>query len=206
MTTRDLTSNNNMKIRHIATICLCCAALLGSCGGGKPVLSDTQKAVVAALSEDFEGEMDFQFDTFEKIDSTAMGTEVDRRIEAFTQVLLQNYRLYNGYVAANKNKNAAKKQKSIELDTDMLKLLQEYKAALGDDSLKVAYYDYKFSGRGVENGVTHIYKETYAAITPEGEVVAVSSSLKNLHTATGKVIPGYSALLAGIPDDEEVEE
>jgi len=204
-TTRDLTSNN-MKIRHIATICLCCAALLSSCGGGKPVLSDTQKAVVAALSEDFEGEMDFQFDTFEKIDSTAMGTEVDRRIEAFTQVLLQNYRLYNGYVAANKNKNAAKKQKSIELDTEMLKLLQEYKQELGADTLKVAYYDYKFSGKGVENGVTHIYKETYAAITPEGEVVAVSSSLKNLHTATGKVIPGYSALLAGIPDDEEVEE
>ena len=65
---------------------------------------------------------------------------------------------------------------------------------------------HRFSGQGKENGVTHIYKETYAAITPEGQVIAVSSSLKNLHTATGKVIPGYSALLAGAPDDEEVEE
>ena len=195
-----------MKIIHLATVCLCAAALLSSCGGGKPVLSETQQAVVEALSRDMDGELDFQFDSFEKIDSTTIGTEVDRRIDAFTTVLLQNYRLYNGYVAAKKNKNAAKKQKSIELDTEMLRMLQEYKGSLGADSLNIAYYDYKFSGQGKENGVTHIYKETYAAITPEGEVIAVSSSLKNLHTATGKVIPGYSAILAGIPDDEEVEE
>ncbi len=199
-------SSNIMKIKHLATVCLCAALFLSACGGGKPVLSETQQAVVAALSEDMDGEMDFQFESFEKIDSTTFATEVDRRIEAFTTVLLQNYRLYNNYVAAKKNKNALKKQQSIELDTEMLKLLQEYRESLGSDTLKIAYYDYRFSGQGKENGVTHIYKETYAAITPEGQVIAVSSSLKNLHTATGKVIPGYAALLAGAPDDEEVEE
>ena len=199
-------SSNIMNIKHIATICLCCTALLSSCGRGKPVLNETQNAIVQALAEDMEGDLDFRFDSFEKIDSTAMGTEVDRRIDAFTTVLLQNYRLYNGYVAANKNKNAAKKQESIELDTKMLRLLQEYKQELGADTLKVAYYDYKFSGEGMNDGVKHIYKETYAAVTPDNRVIAVSSSLKNLHSATGKVIPGYSELLAGAPDDDEIEE
>lgn len=204
--TRLLMSSNIMKFRYIV-ICLLSVALLGSCGGGKPALNEQQEAIVAEMTKDLEGDFKFTFNSFEKIDSTTMRTEVQRRLDAFSNVLLQNYRLYNGYVQNNKPKNAAHKMESIQLDTKMLQMLENYmKTASGLDD--VAYYDYKFSAVNKRQDGEYNYPEAYAAITPDNQVIAISTNYKNLHAATGKVIPGYSDLLQGADEesDEEIEE
>lgn len=189
-------------------LCLLAAALMGSCGGGKTVLSEQEEAVIAELGKDAGEGFEFSFTSFEKIDSTTMGEEIQRRIDAFQDVLVQNYRLYNSYVQNRKPKNAARKEQSIKLDTRMLEMLNTYKRDMGDDLGKVAYYDYRFSGEGKSEGAVYRYQEAYAAITPDNRIIGISSSLKNLHRATGKVIPGYSEILGGESeeDDSEIDE
>ena len=193
-----------MKIFKIAGICLCAVALAASCGRGKPALSPQEQVVVEHLAKDIEGEYSFQFSSFQLIDSTTMATEVDKRIEAFSAILRQNYNLYNGYVQAGKKKNAAKKEQAILLDTEMLKMLQEYKANNAGTIDNIAYYVYRFACEGKSEDAVYRYKEAYAAITPDNKVIGVSTDLKNLLRSTGKVIPGYSDLLAG--SDEEADE
>ena len=195
-------SSNIMKLYRFAGICLCAAALVASCGRGKPVLSPQEQAVVDYLAKDIEGESSFEFSSFELTDSTTMATEIDRRVEAFSSILRQNYNLYNTYVQAGKKKNAEKKQSAILLDTDMLKFLQEYKINNADTIDDIAYYVYRFACEGKSEGAIYRYKEAYAAITPDNKVIGVSTDLKNLLRSTGKVIPGYSDLLVG----EELEE
>lgn len=204
MTTRDQMSSNIMKIFKIAGICLCTAALAASCGRGKPVLSPQQQAVVEYLAKDIEGESSFEFTSFEVTDSTTMATEIDRRIDAFNSILRQNYNLYNNYVQAGKKRNAAKKEEAILLDTQMLKMLQEYKVDNAATVDNIAYYVYRFACEGKSEDAIYRYKEAYAAITPDNKVIGVSTDLKNLLRSTGKVIPGYSELLAG--SDEEADE
>lgn len=197
-----------MKISNIV-LCFLAVTLLCSCGGSKTVLSEEQKAVVAKLAEENGDDFEFTFSSFEKIDSTTLGQELDRRIEAFNQVLLQNYKLYNSYVENKKPKNAAKKQVSIELDTKMLEMLSKTKKESADKLDEIAYYVYKFSGEGSSTDKEYKYDEVYAAISPAPQyhVVAVSSTLRNLQAATGGVIKGYKEILRNSADDEEdVEE
>lgn len=205
MTTRHQMSSNIMKAYKLAGICLCAVALVASCGRGKPVLSPQEQAVVEYLAKDIEGECTFEFSSFEKIDSVTMATEIDRRIEAFSSILRQNYNLYNNYVQAGKKRNAEKKQSAILLDTDVLKFLQEYKINNADTIDNIAYYVYRFACEGKSEDAIYRYKEAYAAITPDNKVIGVSTDLKNLLRATGKVIPGYADKIAG-EDLEEVEE
>ena len=194
-----------MKIFKIAGICLCAAAIAASCGRGKPVLSPQQQAVVEYLAKDIEGESSFEFTSFEVTDSTTMATEIDRRIEAFNSILRQNYNLYNNYVQAGKKRNAAKKEEAILLDTEMIKFLGEYKKDHADTIDDIAYYVYRFACEGKSEGAIYRYKEAYAAITPDNRVIGVSSDLKNLLRSTGKVIPGYSDIISGDPEEDEGE-
>jgi hypothetical protein len=208
-TTRAVTTNqmnsNIMKAYKIAGICLCAVALLGSCGRGKPVYSPQEQAVVDYLAKDLEGEYNFEFSAFEVIDSTTMAAEVDKRIEAFSAILRQNYNLYNNYVQAGKKRNAAKKEEAILLDTEMLKMLQLYKADNPDTIDDIAYYVYRFACEGKSEGAIYRYKEAFAAITPDNRVIGVSTDLKNLLRSTGKVIPGYTDLISGDPEEDEGE-
>lgn len=203
--TTNQTNSNIMKIYKIAGFCLCAAALLGSCGRGKPVLSPQEQAVVEHLAKDIEGEYSFEFSSFEVIDSTTMAAEIDRRTEAFSAILRQNYNLYNNYVQQGKKRNAAKKEEAILLDTDMLKFLGEYKNNHEDTIDDIAYYVYRFACEGKSEGAIYRYKEAYAAITPDNRVIGVSSDLKNLLRSTGKVIPGYSDIISGDPEEDEGE-
>ena len=198
-------NSNIMRILRIAGICLCAVDLLGSCGRGKPVLSEQEQAVVNHLAKDIEGDYSFEFSSFEVIDSTTMATEIDKRIDAFSAILRQNYNLYNGYVQAGKKKNAAKKEEAILLDTEMLKMLQEYKADNADTIDDIAYYVYRFACEGKSQDAIYRYKEAYAAITPDNRVIGVSTDLKNLLRSTGKVIPGYSDIISGDPEEDEGE-
>ena len=198
-------NSNIMRLLRIAGICLCAVALLGSCGRGKPVLNEQEQAVVNHLAKDIEGDYSFEFSSFEVIDSTTMATEIDKRIDAFSAILRQNYNLYNGYVQAGKKKNAAKKEEAILLDTEMLKMLQEYKADNTDTIDEIAYYVYRFACEGKSQDAIYRYKEAYAAITPDNRVIGVSTDLKNLLRSTGKVIPGYSDIISGDPEEDEGE-
>ena len=203
--TTNQTSSNIMKIYKLAGICLCAVALLGSCGRGKPVLSPQEQAVVEHLAKDIEGEYSFEFSSFEVIDSTTMAAEIDKRTEAFSAILRQNYNLYNNYVQAGKKRNAAKKEEAILMDTEMIKFLGEYKKDHADTIDDIAYYVFRFACEGKSEGAIYRYKEAYAAITPDNKVIGVSTDLKNLLRSTGKVIPGYSDIISGDPEEDEGE-
>ena len=194
-----------MKLYRLAGICLCAAALVASSGRGKPVLSPQQQAVVEYLAKDIEGECSFEFSSFEVTDSTTMATEIDRRVEAFSSLLRQKYIMYNNYVPAGKKRNAARKEEAILLDTEMLKMLQQYKVDNAGTIDDIAYYVYRFACEGKSEGAIYRYKEAYAAITPDNNVIGVSTDLKYLLRSTGKVIPGYTDLLAGNSEEDEGE-
>ena len=55
----------------------------------------------------------------------------------------------------------------------------------------VAYYDYVFSGSATAKEGKVSYSNVYVTITPAGEVLTMTSNQKDLHKATGRVIPGY---------------
>ena len=74
---------------------------------------------------------------------------------------------------------------------------------MGADTLKTAYYDYSYfySGKVGEQKVPR--KQAFATITPDGRVLTYAADRKDIHKATGLVIPGYKELLDSFKETEE---
>lgn len=143
------------------------------------------------------------FNTFERIDSTTFGQEVDNRIKAFTTKLNQDRKLYENYKSKGMVKNTEGKKKAVEMDEKILAGMEMLRQRIADaDSLDVvAYYDYHFTGSAKSSeGVTE-FNNNYAAITPDGKVLSMNDALKGLHNALGKTIPGYMNLIKDKSDE-----
>ena len=50
---------------------------------------------------------------------------------------------------------------------------------------------YYGSGEAVTKDSRFDLSEAYAAITPDGKVLSVSTDVKDIHKSTGRAIPGY---------------
>ena len=147
-----------------------------------------------------------KFESLEKIDSTLMRTELETRIRLFNVKIEKNRELYGKYTATNRPKNAQKKKDAIEKDLQILSRLSRLGDQIGDSLDSVAYYDYKFTAYAKVDGKTVEMVDCYATVTPNNEVITMSSDLKSLHKATGKVIPGYMEIMKNTSDEEVGEE
>ena len=75
------------------------------------------------------------------------------------------------------------------------------KAMMADDTLKVAYYDYSFTYGGKIGNQKVPAKQAFATVTPDGRVLTYSADRRDLHKATGLVLPGYQELLDSFKED-----
>ena len=66
---------------------------------------------------------------------------------------------------------------------------------MGDAVNEIAYYDYKFSAIVTSGRQYAEYDDCFVSVTPQNEVLCFTRDQKDLHKATGKVLPGYSEIL-----------
>jgi len=176
-------------------IILAALATLVSCGGPKQE-SPLKTAIVGEIREQLGDEgAAVSFNTVELVDSSSFAQEFDRRRATLELRLSQNEKLYKKYLDAFQTSKAKEKEALVKKDKEHLAALAELEASLKDTLSCIAFYDYKFSGSAKKSdGSKVLIKDTYIAITPEFEVLALSNEQKSLRKSTGKVIPGYSAI------------
>ena len=46
------------------------------------------------------------------------------------------------------------------------------------------------------------FKDTYVCMTPELEIIAMTTERRDLHKAGGRAIPGYRQMLGDTPEEE----
>lgn len=141
--------------------------------------------------------------TLEKVDSTTFGQEIDRKIKLFELKISQNTNFYNTYVKEGKRKNAMIKEAAITKDRNRLEWLELLKENMSDRLDEVAYYDYRFSGKGNFETFISEYKDHYFAMTPQLEILGLSPDQNTVHKNTSKVLPGY---LDFLHDDSAVKD
>lgn len=110
----------------------------------------------------------------------------------------------NQYISAGKPKNAAVKEESMKKDITIIQCLDSLAITIGDQLDDIAYYDYKFSAMAKSQSSSMEFRDSYAAITPDFEVIGMTAKERDLHKGLGKVIPGYLEILKG--ESEEGEE
>ena len=179
------------------------ALLASGCTGGK--IDDPVGEVVAdELMKDCNEPYEFVFKTLEKIDSTTFATEFARRIDVYGIQVDQNIVRFEKYVREGKKKNAMKVSQELKRGQKILGELEAMRQLMGDDTLRIAYYDYHFSGEArLSKGRKKVFENGYATVTPQGVLLTVSGSQADLHKATGLVIPGYKELLDSFKEDGE---
>ncbi|MCR5710074.1 MAG: hypothetical protein K6G79_06290 [Bacteroidales bacterium] len=181
------------------------AALFLIAGCGQSGVTDPVGEVIAdELMQGTDEPYEFVFKHLQKIDSTTFATEFARRIDVYGIQIDQNIARFEKYVKEGKKKNALKASEELKRGQKILGELEAMRQMMGDDTLRVAYYDYEFSGEArLSKGRKKVFEKGYATVTPEGRVLTLAGDPKDLHKATGLVIPGYQALLESFKEPEE---
>jgi hypothetical protein len=94
-------------------------------------------------------------------------------------------------MSKGKPRNAMLKLEAIDKAQRVLVQLDSLEEEYGDVLDSVIFYDYRFSGEAVTKDSRFDLSEAYAAITPDGKVLSVSTDVKDIHKSTGRAIPGY---------------
>jgi hypothetical protein len=183
------------KIAWIIVAVLC----LGACAEKSP--DPVAQAIVAEMTKGIDQPCDIKVENLRKVDSTDFATEFKRRIEIYGIRLDQNTVRFEKYIKEGKKNNASKVFKELTHDTKVFNELVAMKEMMGDDTLKTAYYDYSFTYGGKIGNQKVTPKSAFATVTPDGRVLTYSADIKDLHKATGIVIPGYQELLDSLKED-----
>ena len=186
------------NIVRILVLALLCA--LAGCAE-TPAPDPLQDALGGYILHGREGT--FRLDRIEKVDSTTFRTEFEHRQNVFELKLREETRLYNDYVRQGKPRNAARHSDAILRTREVMQGLDSLKAGLAGRLDEVAYYDYVFSGRVDIGNRYSEFQDTFACITPEGEVITVTTDKKDLHKAGGRAIPGYVQMLKEDTPEED---
>lgn len=172
--------------------------LLASCSPkASDQVSDAVKNEIMTLDGGYEKVV---IKSIEKVDSTTFAQEFDRRIGTFETKKKADEQLLLKYTRDNKKRNAAIKQESLARDYVILAGIDSLKMAMGAKLNDVAYYEYRFSAQASNPEKTVVFNDSFAAVSPAGEVLCIASKQNDLHRRLGKVIPGYLDLVKG---DEE---
>ena len=186
------------NIVRILALALLCA--LAGCAE-TPAPDPLQDALGGYILHGREGT--FRLDRIEKIDSTTFRTEFEHRQNVFERKLQEETKLFENYYFQNKRKNADRHWEAMERTREVMKGLDSLKAGLAGRLDEVAYYDYVFSGRVDIGNRYSEFQDTFACITPEGEVITVTQDKKDLHKAGGRAIPGYVQMLKEDTPEED---
>lgn len=183
-------------------IVLLAALTLGACtekGPSGPVAD----AISAELMKDVNEPWTFAFNSLVLVDSTTFATEYARRINVYEIQLEQNAARIEKYTRQGKRKNVEKVFSEYKRGQKILGELEAMRELMGEDTANVAYYDYAFSGTAkLPKGRKKVFDKGFATVTPDGRVLTVAGDPKDLHKATGLVLPGYQELLDSFKEEE----
>lgn len=179
------------------------ACLAYACGQ-KPA-DPVAEAIVAEMMKDIDQPYEIDVTELQKLDSTSFATEFQRRISIYDIRLDQNTARMEKYIREGKTNNATRVFEALQRDTKIFNELNAMKEMMGADTLKTAYYDYSYTYSGKVGGQRIAPKKAFATVTPEGKVITFAAERKELHKATGLVIPGYKELLDSFKETEEEE-
>ena len=183
------------------TLLLCTALALCACSQKEP--DPVADAIVAEMTKDLDQPFDIQVENLQLLDSTTFATEFQRRISIYDIRLNQNTERLEKYIKQGMKKNATLMYEELKKDTKIYNELNAMKEMMGDDTLKIAYYDYSFTYGGKIGDSKLPPKQAYATVTPDNRVLTYAADLRDIHKATGLVIPGYKELLDSFKETEE---
>ena len=163
-------------------------------------------AIVSAMTREIDEPCQIRVTNLQKIDSTDFATEFGRRIGIYDARLKQNAFRMEKYLRDGMRNNATRMFHEIQKDTKIFNELNVLKEMMGDDTLKVAYYDYSYTYGGKVGSQKLPSKQAFATVTPDGRVLTYAAKLSDLHKATGLVIPGYKELLDSFKDEVKEED
>lgn len=175
---------------------LLCVLAAGCAKAPDPV----EESLAAYILRGREGS--FRLYSLEKIDSTTFRTEFEHRQNVFDLKLQEETRLFENYYFQNKKKNADRHWEAMERTREAIKGLDSLRSALAGRMDEIAYYDYVFSGRAETADAATEFKDTYVCMTPELEIIAMTTERRDLHKAGGRAIPGYRQMLGDTPEEE----
>lgn len=181
-------------------------ALLALASCTKKQADPVADAIVAEMMKDVDQPYQLQITDLKLLDSTTFATEFQRRIGIYNTRLDQNTARLEKYMKQGMKKNASLMFESLQKDTKIYNELITMKEMMGDDTLNVAYYDYSYTYSG-KVGKTRIpAQQAFATVTPDYRVLTCVSDQRDMHKATGLVIPGYKELLDSFKESEEEQE
>ena len=175
---------------------LLCVLAAGCAKAPDPV----EESLAAYILRGREGS--FRLYSLEKVDSTTFRTEFEHRQNVFDLKLQEETRLFENYYFQNKKKNADRHWEAMERTREAIKGLDSLRSALAGRMDEIAYYDYVFSGRAETADAATEFKDTYVCMTPELEIIAMTTERRDLHKAGGRAIPGYRQMLGDTPEEE----
>lgn len=181
-------------MRHTFTILAAAALLIAACSAPAKEESPIQSAVRTKIVSTVGDGASVDFSAFAVTDSTTYGKELEYRRKLIQIKLEQDTKYYNDYKARKMPTNAEKHKAAMEKDRTVLAGLEKVEAALADSLNVIAYYDCTFSGKAKLNGSTTVFDGYCASVTPYGNVLAMQSGAKGLHTGLGRILPGYAEL------------
>lgn len=183
------------------TVALASIAMFISCSD--KTADPVKEALIAEIGKTMKVEApDVYFSNIARIDSTTFAEELDRRkvvLETKCKVLEKQALKYSAEGKLNASRN---KVEELSATRNRLKDLEKLAQSLADIADKTAYYDYTFSATAKGDGRKMEFKEAYATVTPDFQVLGICSQKKDIHKGMGKVIPGYLEMLKGDSDEE----
>lgn len=175
-------------------------ALLPACSCARKAADPIAEAIVAAMMQDIDQTCEIVVENLQKLDSTTFATEFQRRIGIYDLRLNQNTARMEKFIREGKSANAPRMFQTLQRDTRIYNELNAMKESMGADTLNTAYYDYSYTYSGKVGDRRIRTKTAYATITPGGRVLTFSAERKDLHKASGLVIPGYRELLDSVKE------
>ena len=160
-------------------------------------------AIVAEMTKDIDQPFDISVHNLQVLDSTTFATEFQRRIGIYDIRLNQNTERLEKYIRQGMKKNATLMYEELKKDTKIYNELLGLKEMMGEDTLKVAYYDYSFTYGGKVGNSKLPDRQAFATVTPEGKVLTYAADRRDIHKATGLVIPGYKELLDSFKEETQ---
>lgn len=176
------------------------AAAIAVAGCSTGTLSPEQQAIVDAIQQNNKQVENITFSLLEKIDSTSLGEELDRRINLFETKIEVETGFIDKYGRQGMQVNRQRHVQERKQARTILKGIKELAGSLEDSRDSIIYRTYRFSCKGsFTDGTGFRCDGNYINITSDGK--AYNMSRKNeRHMNMGFTIPGYSDLLGSVEE------
>lgn len=191
---------------HMKRLFVLACAVLALAACSQKQADPVADAIVAEMMKGVDQPYSLHITDLKLLDSTTFATEFQRRIGIYDTRLDQNAARLEKYMKQGMQKNATLMFEALQKDTKIYNELNAMKEMMGDDTLKIAYYDYSYTYSGKVGKTRVPAQQAFAAVTPDCRVLTFVSDKRDLHKATGLAIPGYRELLDSFKETEETEE